>query len=121
MSTMQQQLLKDVQEGMTVYDHRGHKIGKVNLVYLGANAAFPGAIGLPAGVLDEALIPDAVRDTVPPDRVPEVIRRRLFRTGFLKLNTGLLTPDRFVLLNQVKAVLRNGIYLSVGKDETLKF
>jgi hypothetical protein len=119
MSTLQ--LLNYVQEGMDVYDRRGNKIGKVGLVFSGADEYETGGADQPILGLDETLVPDAVRKLFPPDRVPDVVRKRLFQIGFLKINTGLLGSDRYVLSNQIETVLSDSIYLNVDKDEMLKF
>ncbi len=49
MGVVQQPLLKYVREGMTVYDRRGNKIGKVSLVYSSANEHQPEGVHCPAG------------------------------------------------------------------------
>jgi hypothetical protein len=121
MSAVQHQLLKYAREGMTVYDRRGNKIGKVSFMHSGANEYQPEGIDLPVMDLDETLLPDAVRELFPSDRVPDVVRKRLLQMGFLKIHTGFLASDRYALADQVETVRSDSIYLNVDKGETLKF
>jgi hypothetical protein len=121
MNAVESQLIKYAQEGMTVYDRQGNKIGKVSLVYAGPDDYMSAGSGLPVMDVDESLLPEAVRSLFPPDRVPTVVRQRLFQTGFLKINTGLLAADRYALADQVEVVRSDSIFLKVDKAKTLKF
>ncbi len=121
MNAVQAPLLKYAEEGMTVYDRQGNKIGKVSLVYAGPDDYLPAGSNLSVIDVDENLLPEAVRNLFPPNRVPDTVRKRLFQTGFLKINTGLLASDRYALADQVEVVRSDSIYLKVDKDKTLKF
>ncbi len=121
MNAVQSQLLKYAQEGMTVYDRQGNKLGKVSMVYAGPEDYMPTGSGRSVIDVDENLLPEAVRNLFPQDRVPDTIRQRLFQAGFLKINTGLLTSDRYALADQVEVVRSESIYLKVDKNQTLKF
>jgi len=116
-----QKLLEYVEEGMTVFDRLGKRIGKVKMAYHGANSLFYGEQAPLVTDVDETLVPEDVRASLPPERVGAMMRQKLFRTGFLKIHTGLLTADRYVLPDQIQSVTGDHIFLSVDKDETLKF
>jgi hypothetical protein len=50
------------------------------------------------------------------DDLPDEIRERLLREGFVRVDaTGLLEPDRYVLPNQIEAVVNDQVRLKVGK------
>jgi hypothetical protein len=121
MCAVQQNLLSFVEEGMAVYDRQGKKIGKVGLAFPGANAMLSGEQAVKVTEVDETLLADEVRASLPPERVLPEVRQRLFQAGFLKINTGLLAPDRYALADQVETVTSDRVYLGVNKDETLKF
>jgi hypothetical protein len=50
------------------------------------------------------------------DDLPDEIRERLLREGFVRVDAiGLLEPDRYVLPNQIEAVVNDQIRPKVGK------
>jgi hypothetical protein len=121
MTAVEKQLLEYVQEGMKVYDHEGAKIGKVSLVFSGAYEYLPQNKALAIMELDESLLPDAVRDLFPPDRVPAEVRERLFQMGFIKIDTGIFGSDRYVLGNQIASIRSDSVHLTINKSEALRF
>ena len=53
--------------------------------------------------------------------IPEGLRRRLIRQGFVRLDTnGLFAADRLIMPEQIEAVADDQLMLSVSKDELLK-
>jgi hypothetical protein len=50
------------------------------------------------------------------DDLPDEIRERLLREGFVRVDAiGLLEPDRYALPNQIDAVVNDQVRLKVGK------
>lgn len=121
MSTIGKQLVDYVHEGMTVYDRRGDKVGKVSLVFSGVHELLPEGHGIAVMGVDENLLPDAIRALFPPDRVPAEVRERLLLTGFVKINAGLLVADRYALADQIESVGSDTVRLKVNKNDTIKF
>ena len=112
-------LIEQVREGMTVVDRAGAQVGQVSLVQMGD----PDAVTT-AGNDDEVpgLIRDVVRSVVgaEPD-VPEPLRSRLLRYGFLKVaGPGLMDTDRYVRADRIASIAGDTIRLSVTRDQLVE-
>jgi len=112
---------------MTVYDRTDQKIGTVERVHFGAvsqEAATHG--GGPAttaspGAHESSLIGDFAKAIFPADEVPEPLRQRLLRYGFIRIDsTGLFAADRYVTPDQIAGVSEDRVTLRVTRDELIK-
>jgi len=57
----------------------------------------------------------------PRDQVPETLRQRLLRHGFLRIDsTGLFAADRYVMPAQIADVSEDHVTLQVTRDELIK-
>jgi hypothetical protein len=120
-------ILTQIYEGMTVYDRSGDKIGTVEYVYLGAvneeadkRGGGPGTASSP-GEPESSLIEDFAKAILPTDQVPEPLRQRLIRQGFIRIDsTGLFSADRYVMPDQIADVSKDRISLRVSRDELIK-
>jgi hypothetical protein len=112
---------------MTVYDRTGDKIGTVEHVSLGAvseeadkRGGGPGTASSP-GESESSLIGDFARAIFPADEVPEPLRQRLLRHGFMRIDsTGLFAADRYVMPDQIADVSEDRVMLRVTRDELIK-
>jgi hypothetical protein len=120
-------LLTQVYEGMPVYDRTSHKIGTVESVYLGAiseeasqHGGGPATTSSP-GRSESSLIEDFAMAIAPQYQLPETLRERLLRQGFLRIDsTGLFAADRYVMPDQIESVSGDGVMLHASRDELLK-
>ena len=120
-------LLTQIYEGMTVYDRAGEKIGTVEHVYLGEvsneldqHGGGPGTVPSPDRG-ESSLIEDVATAIFPSDHVPETLRQRLLRHGFLRIDsTGLIAADRYVMPDQIADVSEDRVTLRVTRDELIK-
>jgi hypothetical protein len=120
-------LLTQIYEGMTVYDRTGDKIGTVEHVYLGAvseeadkSGGGPETASSP-GRSESSLIGDFAKAIFPTDQVPELLRQRLLRHGFIRIDsTGLFAADRYVMPDQIADVSEDRVTLRVTRDELIK-
>jgi hypothetical protein len=120
-------LLTQIYEGMTVYDRAGEKIGTVEHVYLGEGSnevdqhgEGPATAPSP-GRGESSLLEDIATTIFPSDHVPESLRQRLLRQGFLRIDsTGLLAADRYVMPDQIADVSKDRVTLRVTRDELIK-
>lgn len=120
-------LLTQIYEGMPVYDRTGQKIGTVEFVYLGAvseetslHGGGPATASSP-GRTESSLIEDFAKAIAPQDRLPEALRERLLRQGFIRIgSTGLFTADRYVMPEQIDSVSGDHIVLHGTRDDLLK-
>jgi hypothetical protein len=110
-----------VREGMRVLDAAGQDVGKVEYFEMGdPEAATTAGNDLPASPLVSAAAEAIVPGEGEPD-VPEPLRTRLRRTGFIKIDgPGLLARDRYVSSEQVREVSEDRVRLTVRKDELAK-
>ena len=119
-------ILANIREGMTVYDRTGNNIGTVEYVYLGAvseeadkRGEGPATIAAP-GQAGGSLLDDFAKAIIPSDQVPEALRARLLRHGFIRIDSaGLFAADRYVLPGQIESVSGNRITLCVTHDELI--
>ncbi|HSL28704.1 MAG TPA: hypothetical protein VK900_05840 [Anaerolineales bacterium] len=121
-----QTVLDQVHEDMRVCDSAGNEIGTVRQVFLGATADTPNTPGAgPAtastpGLRDETLV-DQIAEIFSDDPLPEVLRDRLLREGFIRIDThGLFASDRFALPDQIESVSDDCVRLRLAKDELIK-
>lgn len=119
-------ILTQIYEGMTVYDRQGEKIGTVKRVYLGAVGAEDEERGLGAATTaasetqESSLLEDFAK-AFAPDPLPEVLRNRLLRHGFIRIDsTGLFATDRYALPQQIASVADDRVILQVTRDELIK-
>ena len=119
-------LLTQIYEGMTVYGRAGEKIGTVEHVYLGelsneVDKRGGGPVTAPSpGRGESSLIEDMATAIFPRDHVPETLRQRLLRHGFLRIDgTGLFAADRYVMPDQIADVSEDRVTLRVTRDELI--
>jgi hypothetical protein len=98
--------LMEVREGMPIYDSEGRKAGTVTYVQFPSEMAEPDLMG------EAAYLPN----NMPPD-----MRARLLREGFVQIEGGLFSPDRFILPHQILRVEDDHIELTITKDGLLTF
>jgi hypothetical protein len=120
-------LLTQIYEGMTVYDRTDQKIGTVERVYFGAVSQEADTHGggpttaAPPGAHESSLIEDFATAIFPADQVPEPLRQRLLRHGFIRIDsTGLFAADRYVMPDQIADVSEDRVTLRVTRDELIK-
>jgi hypothetical protein len=121
-----QHILTQVYEGMTVYDPQGETIGTVRHVYLGAVTEEEEARGLgPATAPDperseHTIIGDFIETISPQEKLPEPVRQRFLRQGFIRISTsGLMTSDRYATPDQIAHVSGDDLTLRVPREALL--
>ena len=108
-------LLRYVAEGMEVYDLGGERVGTVGFVKLSddtiaSRVAHPKEYAGEIASFDQTLTDNHVR-------IED--RERLIRHGFVKVNTGLLFSDRYVLPDQIEDVTDTRVWLNVAYEDLL--
>jgi hypothetical protein len=105
---------------MHVVDAAGTDVGRVDLIRMGDSESVTtqGNEDVRSGPLD--LLANALGNEAEPD-VPQPLRGRLIRSGFLKLDgAGLLDTDRYVSAEYVRDVSDDKVHLSVRKNDLAK-
>ena len=112
------ELLARVREGMAVYDRANEKIGTVHRLYLGSE---PGAVTVTAPAEHLHSFLDDIAQALGPAPIPEVMRDRLLREGFIRIDTsGPFAADRYAFASQIRAVSEAGVTLDAGREDLLR-
>ena len=121
-----QNILTQIADGMTVYDRKDDKVGLVRSVHLGAVSVEDDKRGLgPATTsaeenADSSFLEDFAR-LFAPGTIPEPLRARLLRHGFIRIDTtGLFAADRFAMPEQIVSVSGDRVTLQVTREELIK-
>lgn len=116
--------LRDIEEGMKVFDRERHEIGRVEYVQFGDDdPETPELEAVTPNTLDRRpkTLLNAVADAFVADGLPEEIRERLLQQGFVRIEaSGLFAADRYVTPEQIASVSSDGLVLKVSKDELVK-
>ncbi len=108
------EIISRVQPGMTVVDATGEKLGTVDNVKMGD----PGAATIGADVPDDPGFFEAIFVGEPD--VPEPLRIRLLRLGFIKIDgEGWIDTDRYVTADLIDRVSGDTVTLTATKDRIL--
>jgi hypothetical protein len=121
-----QSILTQIADGMTVYDQENDKVGTVRSVHFGAVSVEDDRHGLgPATTSAEetagsSFLEDFAR-IFAPGTIPEPVRARLLRHGFIRIDTaGLFAADRFAMPEQIGSVSDDRVTLQVTREELIK-
>jgi hypothetical protein len=113
----QDEPISQVHEGMHVIDVTGTEVGRVQAVQMGDPEAVTVDTESPSRTVVESAIQAVSMDEPEPD-VPEPLRTRLRRSGYVKIDgPDLLDTDRYVGSEAVREVRGDRVQLSVRKDE----
>jgi hypothetical protein len=117
--------LRDIHQGMKVFDASNREIGKVDWVKFGDDdpeTPQPEASGI--SPIEEARrdgLMENIADAFQLDDVPEEVREKLLHQGFVRIDVeGLFDADRYVVPEQIASVTGDALTLKVSKDELLK-
>lgn len=122
---MQNNLLRNVHEGMKVFDARHKEIGRVDWVQFGNDDPTTEDLEArtTAGVedqRDDSLVENII-DAFRVDELPEEVRERLLMQGFVRIDAeGIFAADRYVLPEQIAMVSGDELMLKVEKDELVR-
>ena len=108
--------IAQVREGMQVVDSASEHVGKVTAVQMGD----PGAATVDSEAPDRGGFLQDIANLFGSDDepdLPETLRARLMRLGFIKVDESVLTPtDRYIAANQIAEVTGDTVRLNVTKD-----
>ncbi len=55
----------------------------------------------------------------PPRQIPDEVRERMLRHGYMRIDTGIIRSDRYAMLDQVSDVSGARVDLSVSRDDLI--
>jgi hypothetical protein len=106
---------------MHVLDAAGEDVGTVEYFEMGNPEAATTAGNEPRGSSVVAAAAEAITPGEGEPDVPEPLRSRLRRTGFIKIDgPGLLESDRYVSSDKVRGVTEDRVRLAVAKAELVR-
>lgn len=115
--------LRDVEQGMRVFDRERHEIGKVEWVQFGDDSPETPEVEAngPADQRDDDTLLDVIARSFRTDDLPEEVRARLLHQGFVRIDAdGLFAADRYVMPEQINSVSGDRLMLNVTRDELMK-
>jgi hypothetical protein len=116
--------LNQIHKGMNVFDSSGDKIGTVDWVKMTDEIPdTPQAeqITTQPGVTRDRTFVDNIAEAFSSDDVPEEVRERLLRDGFVRIDTdGIFSSDRYVLPEQIASVTDSDVIITKRRDELIK-
>jgi len=103
---------------MPVYDAANVKIGTVREICFGSE---PGtAAPPPSSSAPHSFIDDLAR-ALAPDELPEPVRARLRRDGFIRIDvSGPFASDRYAFPDQIRDVSSDAVVLAVPDDDLVR-
>jgi hypothetical protein len=120
-------LLRNIHEGMEVFDSNGDKVGTVDDLYFGADSDDMARHGAGAATApdpsmrSETLVEDIADALFGNDNLPEEMRQRLLNNGFIRVDgSGFLASDLYVLPEQIASVDDDDVHLNVTREGLLK-
>jgi hypothetical protein len=127
--TGEHSILRDIREGMDVFDSNNNRIGSVEFVHFGAASGVDQELGTGPATVTPADDPQMRRDTFIdniaeafyPTDVPDVVRNKLLLNGYVRLDAaGLFAADRYIMPEQIAGITSDGVRLNVTRDELFK-
>lgn len=117
-------LMSQVEESMDVFDARGDKIGKVRIVKHGdedpATEIAETATANTAEQLHDNLVTNMAEALAGEPDLPEEIRERLLRYGYIQIDRGPLQSDVIADTEQINRVVNDVVHLNVHGDTLLR-
>jgi hypothetical protein len=125
--TQTQSIFNAIREGMTVYDRDNHRLGDVERIHFGAaseeqleHGTGPATTGTRYRT-GENWLTESLADIFDPSEVPQELAEKLWRTGFIRLDSaGLFASDRYIMPDQIAAVQNDGVYLNVAREDLIQ-
>lgn len=124
---MNRTILNEVREDMRVCDNAGNEIGRVRQVYLGEvsgeiNERGDGpATAVESQWHNNTLVDYVARGLAADEPLPEVLRNRMLREGYILIDSsGLFASDRYALPDQIEGVSDDCVRLRLSKDKLIE-
>jgi len=120
-----QTLPENIHVGMKVFDARHKEIGRVDDLKFSENEEHPETNPADLDATDRRNNRDSILESIAEafgkEELPEVLRDRLMREGYIRLDTkGLMARDRFILPDQIASASGDEVMLKVDKDQLMK-
>jgi len=119
-----QTLPNEIYKGMKVFDSTQRHIGKVDDFRFSENEESPDLQPAELDATDRRSkdsLAENIAEAFGADELPEVLRERLLREGYIRLDTaGLFAADRYILPDQIASTTADAVILNVSKDDLIR-
>ena len=120
-----QTLPESIHKGMKVFDSRHKEIGKIDDFKFSENEDDPEVVPADLDATDRRNQRESILENIAEafgkEELPETLRDRLMREGYIRLDTkGLMAKDRFILPDQIASTSGDEVMLNVEKDQLMK-
>ena len=119
-----QTLPNEIYKGMKVFDSTQRHIGKVDDFRFSENEESPNLQPAELDATDrrrDDSLAENIAEAFGADELPEVLRERLLREGYIRLDTaGLFAADRYILPDQIASTTADAVILNVSKDDLIR-
>lgn len=119
-----QTLPNEIYKGMKVFDRSQKQIGKVDDFRFSENEESPDLQPAELDATDRRSkdsLAENIAEAFGADELPEVLRERLLREGYIRLDTaGLFAADRYILPDQIASTTADAVILNVSKDDLIR-
>jgi hypothetical protein len=125
MKLVNNETLMQIHTGMRVFDRNEHEVGTIEYVqFTDEDPTKPGPETATETVDKTSperngFVEGIARAIAGGDDLPEEVRQKLLRDGYIKIDTGLLRSDVYALPDQVSSVSSEKVYLDVTRDELI--
>ena len=113
----------EIHKGMKVFDNAQKHIGKIDDFRFSENEDSPNLQPAELNATDRRRdsVAENIAAALGADQLPEVLRDRLLREGYIRLDTaGLFAADRYILPDQIASTSADAVVLNVSKDQLIK-
>lgn len=120
---LNENILTSIHEGMGVFDANGDRVGTVKFVKFGdENPNQPGTEAVTAAPENhqrDSLIENIAEAVIiTSDENPE-LEARLLRSGYIRIDRGLMRGDRFAGSDDIAAVIDDRVVLKLSEDQLI--
>jgi hypothetical protein len=118
-------MLLQIQTGMKVYDRNKHEIGTIEYVqFTDEDPDSPGPETATSTLDKTSAEPNGFINSIARaidggDNLPDELRQKLLRDGYIRIDTGILKSDVFALPEQVSSVSSERVYLEATREELI--
>lgn len=115
-------VLEQIREGMQVEDSTGQVVGTVDFLHFGDDDSTTAAVASPAAspAMESGRglsVIDVFTDMLGKEDMPESLRQRLTRRGFMRLKSEQLAgADRYIMPSRIASVTGERVVLAVAKE-----
>jgi hypothetical protein len=115
-------ILELISEGMTVYDSHNEPVGTVSYVqFTDEDPTQPGpeTASAPDSDHNTTFVEEIANALTAGAKLPEEMRQRMMREGFVCIDTGILRSEKYFLPHQISRVTDKEVHLNIGGDELI--